>query len=101
MMFINSGFAGGGSKHGHFHRVQKSKSYLSDDDIGSNHLYVPRNTKMIEEDGIPFPEFNLQMIHPESKTVKDSHMVSIKALIKQWKMFVFSGKVWIMDIQRL
>ena len=101
MMFINSGFAGGGSKHGHFHRVQKSKSYLSDDDPGSNHLYVPKNTKLIEEDGIPFPQLNVQMIHQGLKTIKDSHMVSIQALIKQLKMFVFSGKVWIMDIQRL
>ena len=76
MMFINSGFAGGGSKHGHFHRVQKSKSYLSEDDLGSNHLYVPGNTKFIEEDGIPFPHFNLQMIHPGFKTVTNSHTVA-------------------------
>ena len=84
MMFTNSGFTGGGSKQGHFRRVQKSKPYLPDNDQGSNHVYETRNTKLIEVDGVPFPKFNLQTIHPRFKTMKDNHVVSIKALIIQF-----------------
>ena len=84
MMFKNSGFAGRGSKHGHFRRLQKSRPYLDlpNNDPELNQVFVPRNTKLIEEDGIPFLQFNLQMIHPGFKTMKDSHRVSTKALIK-------------------
>ena len=92
MMFINSGFAGGGSKHGHFRRVQKSKPYLSDNDHGSSHVFVPGNSKLTDEDGIPLQQFKLQMIHPGFKTMKDSHMVIIKVLFKQLYMFTFSGE---------
>ena len=96
MMFINSGFAGGENKHGHFHRIQKSN--LSDNDLELNRVYVPGNTKLIEEDRIPFPQFNLQTIHPGFKTMKDSHMVTIQALIEHLKMFIFSGKAQITDL---
>ena len=83
MMFINSGFAGGGSKHGHFHRVQKSKSYFTENDLGANHIYVPQHPKLIEEDGIIFPQFNLEMIHQGFNTMKDSHTVSISNALLQ------------------
>ena len=84
MMFINSAFAGGGSKHGHFRRVQKSKSYFSENEPGSNHIYVPQHPKLIEEDGIPFPKFNLEMIHQGFNTMKDGHTVSItNVLLKE------------------
>ena len=84
MMFINSGFAGGGSKHGHFRRVQKSKAYFTENDPGSNQIYMPQHPKLIEKDGIPFPQFNPQMIHQGFNTMKDGHTVSIiNVLLKE------------------
>ena len=65
MMFINSGFAGGGSKHGHYRRVQKSNNQL-----GLNHL--EKNTKLSNKG-------KFQKIHINKPSIKGaSKFVSIK-----------------------
>ena len=102
MMFINSGFTGGGSKQGHFDRVQKSKSYLSGNGLGMNHLFVVKNPKVIEEEGIPSHHFNLKIFRPGFNNIKEDHLVRVQRLTcLNIIITYFSGKAWAMDSNRL
>ena len=67
-MFINSGFAGGGSKHGHNRRVQKSNNQL-----GLNHL--GRNSTITNKGDFQ----NIHLSKQRMKSIKNtSPFVSIR-----------------------
>ena len=102
MMFINSGFTGGGSKQGNFDRVQKSKPYLSGNGLGMNHLFVVKNPRVIEEDGVPLQHFNLKIFRPGFNNIKEDHLVSVQTFTcLNIIITYFSGKAWEMDSKRL
>ena len=102
MMFINSGFTGGGSKQGHFDRVQKSKPYLSGNGLGMNHLFVVKNPKVIEEDGVPLQHFNLKIFRPGFNNIKENHLVKVQTLICLDIIRIYSsGKALVMDSKSL
>ena len=67
-----------------------------------NHLFVVKNPKVIEEDGVPLQQFNLKIFRPGFNNIKENHLVKVQTLICLDIIRIYSsGKALVMDSKSL